>query len=779
MNVTRHPLSRPSLTLGALLTVAGAAVATPQAGPGAQTSVTPLPSSIFDTVHTVQEVSGDLWGVGADYKVRFEGDSWRFVPAFGDRVDISQHLAFELESITRGDHLIVDAQGATPAVDGTTVDYEHAPGVVERYEVEPQGMAQSFHFASPLAGSGDLVVKGTVDSSLFWDGQPDQGEGLTFTHPAGGSIHYGAVTGIDADGWTVPGSMRFDGSNLELRLPASFVDQAQWPLVLDPVIQFIIVEARANDSQPDVAYDVTENVYAVVWQQLFSTTDVDILLQRFWAGGPQKGLKAGPLVLVDTHLSTSTTSPQIANVNMTNRFLVTYEEDPLLNGSHDIKARAVDADPFGSISSPMTIASTSAHETGAQIGGERTTSFDQAMVVWQDNGFGVRGARVKVPNSSAALPDPVVDATFVVSPLPTDRAPQISKSGGEPGRWLVTWERNFPATPLDTNLYTRLFGRDTLPVTPEQLLASTGFDETQAVVDGDGDQFFMVAHLREDPALPGNRQVATQRVTLDIPKTSLDIGAIVINNTLTDESRIDVAFTGEAFVVAFTQEGVPGSKLYNAYVRAVDPFNNTILEPIEFSGSTELPLDETIGTDERQIAIASQFHGNPAITPGDVAGGDEAMIVWISHNPAEFFSGDVDGALFKTDTGVNQDLGGGCGDGGIAFATGAVNGNSAFTHRVIDAAPNRMAFYVMSSDLLAAPCGGCVLIPDPFTGFIGNPLGGMTDFLGEAAVLTPIPDFPALVGVEVFGQWVIDAAGPGACAALGSDLSNAISILIQ
>lgn len=788
MNLNHHQLGRATVALGALLTAASAAVAAPQTGAASQTGIGTQPGvtqradNLLGQSRALQMVSQELWGAGNDYKVHFGRNSYRYEPAFGSNVRENQHLTYRFHSVLRGSETVLLAGSAGPVADGSFVSYEHGGGVTELYEITPDGLSQSFQFDTPVPGHGDdLVVRATLTTSLQPTATGSVVDGLVFTHPDAGDVVYGAVTGVDANGWNVQGKLVLSGDVLELTLPGQFADYATYPIVLDPIVDTIAVESGLLDSQPDVAYDVSNNVYAVVWQQMFSVSDVDVRMQRFVANGVNKGNPIGPQVLIDTHVSTLTSNPQIANINGSDRFLVTYEEG-VSPGSHDIRARAVDANPNGSPSSPITIASTSANEINADVGGERTALFTKGMVVWQQDGFGILGARIDVPPSNAPLPDPVVESTFVISPLSVDRVPHITKSGGLSGRWLVTFERQFPTVPKDTNIYTQLFDRNNAPVTPLKVLASTIEDETDVVVDGDGDQFFMVAHLREQGGDPDNHDILTQRLTLNIAQDDLLVTTAQVNGpTGPDDNRIAIGFTGEAFLLGFIQDPDPDDPtvLNDAYVRAVDPFNSVILEPSPALPIDAIALDTTTTTDERSIAIATQFHGDPSIVPGDQTSGDEAMLVWISHDPNVAFSGDVDAAIFKTNTGVNVSQGGQCGLGGTAIATGAVVANNEFTHRLFDAAPLRNAFLVMSNDRLDAPCGGCVLVPDPFTGFIGVPAGGSTDAVGEAGVNMEIPNFPALVGATVYAQWLVDAAGPGGCVAIGHDLSNAISIEIQ
>ena len=53
-------------------------------------------------------------------------------------------------------------------------------------------------------------------------------------------MRIGTVLGIDARGRTSPGALRVVGNVVELSLPASFVDSAELPLILDPLVGYIL-----------------------------------------------------------------------------------------------------------------------------------------------------------------------------------------------------------------------------------------------------------------------------------------------------------------------------------------------------------------------------------------------------------------------------------------------------------------------------------------------------------------------------------------------------------
>ena len=106
-------------------------------------------------------------------------------------------------------------------------------------------------------GSGDLVVRGRIVTDLACATPDVKVDSLAFEVPGAphlGGIAIGEVTGIDAAGERAAGWMRCDGDTLDLVLPASFVDGARLPLVLDPLISTAgTVQVGGDPKRPDAA----------------------------------------------------------------------------------------------------------------------------------------------------------------------------------------------------------------------------------------------------------------------------------------------------------------------------------------------------------------------------------------------------------------------------------------------------------------------------------------------------------------------------------------------
>jgi hypothetical protein len=107
-----------------------------------------------------------------------------------------------------------------------------------------------------------------------------------------------------------------------LRLPAAFVDSASYPLVLDPLVgaSFGVSTSGNDETNPDAAFDATNDAYLVVWQRTFSATDSDIRGQRVSSAG---ALVGSTIFLGSTGVAQN---PQVANVDRKNVWCVVYQQ---------------------------------------------------------------------------------------------------------------------------------------------------------------------------------------------------------------------------------------------------------------------------------------------------------------------------------------------------------------------------------------------------------------------------------------------------------------------
>ncbi len=701
------------------------------------------------------ETRGEWIAHGPSYRAAFAADGFRFTPALGKGARETRSLSFHLESIRRGGTSLFEAGGGAslPEGDGLAVRYARAEGIVEAYEVRPDGVEQTFRFERPLPGRGDLLVRGRIETDLPIVDE-DEREGLRFEEEGLGGVVYGGVTGLDAAGRSVRGRIRIKGCHLELSLPSEFVETCVYPLVLDPLVGATITIATGgliDHFDADVAYDATNDVYLVVWEKTLSGVDTDIVGQRVSSGG----FLVGPQIAIET-AALEPTNAAVANVNATDRFLVVWNELVLgLPPHRNIVGRLVDA-ASGAVSGPVAIANTPGEEANPDAGGDPRVgppgAFEDAFVAWRRAGSGTRG---RVVRCSAAGPPTLPGGILTFSLEDSDDYPSVSKSCGPGGRWLVAWER-----------YGDIFGTavDTSGTfcTGEVPLVTGPPDDHYPSVAGDGTGFFLVW-----PRGPvGSRDVLARTVSYG--------GACGVSGFLAtgpeffvewdageDEASPSVDLAQFKYIVAWTDPEGSGSP--DVYMASFDPGSGDLCEsPTAVHTSTST---------DRTPEVAAQFGAGLA--------GDQALVAWHTESMLVLVDSDVRARRVEAvgPGGPIADLGGVCGGGGFAWVNGPVAiGNSSFALTLSGADPAATgSLLLVSASASPSSCGPCVLVPDlSSSAILFVALAG-----GAGNRPVPIPCELSFVGGSAKVQWIVFFTAASPCpTAPGFSLSNAIDATI-
>ncbi|MEZ5964033.1 MAG: hypothetical protein R3F56_09335 [Planctomycetota bacterium] len=612
---------------------------------GVVPAVPPLAVSLSRTAG-VNEVDGVLWGAGDGYQIRFEPWGVEFHPALPAIAQANDALTLRLQSLGRGEAMA--PMSATPRIAANhacRVEYERGL-VTECYDVGVDGVEQSFVFHERPTGTGDLVVRFEMTTEL--EISLDRA-GLRFERPGAGGFRLGSVVGIDAHGARVEGSVRASDNALELVLPAAFVDAAALPLTLDPLLGgAFTVTGLTTDTNPNVAYDVSNDVYLVVW-----SAGPGVHAHRVSATGIPLGTR---LILS----ATAGGSPEVANIDAKDVFVVVY-----VNGGTVIEGRAVKAGDgaivAGSLSMTLGIASF------AMIGGSRggdPFSPGLALLAWRGPSGNVEAARVTV--------DPSGRPVFTVGPTQTvsqqaDK-PSLSRTNAAGGRYAIVYLRNIAG---QTQVHARMLDNSGQAVTPEQVVSVTPLIQDRPAIGGDGTNWVAAwventnrIHVR------GLRYSASQNtITPATPVSFLSFTSF--------GDKPSVTWTGESCVVGYANLG--------AFAHSVDLLGCTDCE-----GQLRPSLGVSVPAGSGKIESSG-----PA---------DDALLVGVGVG--------IVAQRFHADDGLVTSRGGGCGAGGVAHATCARSPNPAFAHRLVGALPNAPTIFVVAASESPFPCGTCNLVPD-------------------------------------------------------------------
>ena len=719
--------------------------------------------AIFAQSHGVNERDGRLYGDGPDYRAAFEAGRLTFTPALGSAADHALPVAFALEEIRVGEETILaaDPRVAPARVADERIVYHRAGGIEERYEVRADGVHQSFLFPTPPAGGGELVVRGRIRTAL--DSVPAV-DGARFERAGLGGVAWGGVTGVDANGWTAAGEVRVKGDVIELALPASFVAQAAYPLLLDPLIgtTFDVMNTGWEDNYPDVAYDVSENVYLVVWARTFAYDAIAVRGQRLNSAG---GLEGGLIAISDPipEGGRLSTTPTVASVNSSNRFFVAWRERLGPLAVSDIFGAAVRADN-GDVSSTIAIAPSVGHQTDPAAGGERTLIDDDVVLVWAEQFTGIRVCQVQVPPAGDLTPPAFTQILEADSGSIENRHPAISKSAGESGHFCVAWERwdttGTQTANGDGRIEAQIVNRNAT-IYGQNVTVSTGNDtytSEQPAVDGDGDHW-VIAWQRQEVFFPLKYNVMTRAgarigTLLDFkwPQHYLE------SDIDDDEHAPTVAWTGSRAVVAYVDEAPGASQVYLA---SVDPYTG-------FLGEGPMYAATAVGS-VWSMGSASGWSGAGVGAPMD-----DALVVF-GHVPAMTTQGDILAVRYDTPD-EPSDLGGGMTDGGANVHPMLHEGNANFRAHLRGALPSSLTLFVLSKWTAPFPCGVGTWIPSlapaRFTAL------RTTDANGHASIAAAVPAGSA--GFHAYSQWATWAPGTG-CWVGGSEFtfSNALEMTVQ
>ncbi len=691
-------------------------------------------TGIRRSAHGLTGASGRLAGFGAEYAVQFDARGMQFVPALGAGAMRDQRLMVELAGIARGGEPVGIEAAVPPVQRGGFAVYRRSAVVEERYEVRAEGVEQSFVFTA-LPGRGDLVVRCRLDGELAPFGEVAAGGGLQFLVPGLGGVSVGVVTGIDADGDRCHGAVRLVDGQLELSLPAAFVDTATLPLVLDPLVGARIdaTTGSSNDTEPAVAYDATSTDFLLVWRQVLSATSASVI-GRTWrpvAGlGTAQVLGTGPVIR----------RPRVVSHNLANRWLVVWERGGSVVGMTTIASRIVNGD--GSLGPAQDLTPAASNCVEPDLSGNPGLVDNTGVMVWREVGVGLFAQCYALPAGTQGLS---LLPAFAVSPDPAARFPRVGKSGtgarvvafGRPGE-LVVQACQFPGSLVGAP-YVFAVGSAHLP---------------QVDIDGANGSFLAVL----DQPAPGRTDRDVRGVQLDLVGSQLQFrSTATLASSTADDFAPKLALLGPKYLAVWSR--TTGFLDYQVLGSSVG-LTGCVPCGAEFVVAGALTTDV-------EPMVVGRYTGGSSV-PG-------ALVVWASHDLTRSLPGDIHAIEFTPFAATPpQALWAGCGRPVTIAANSSLSiGNATFGYSVstTDAAAG-LAFVSVGIASTPLGCGGCSFVGPTALGVV--PLPG-----GQGTYPVPVPCWVGLLGLPLDAQAAILGSVTNFCPlAAPLSTSNAIRLVV-
>ncbi len=375
-----------------------------------------------------------LWARGANYKARFD-ERVQFTPFLASKAPRNYPLELRLAGLECGERSVEFDFDARPQRDGTQVRYERG-ALVERYELAPRGMEQSFVVPRPL-GDGELRLTLRVETELVAE---RDGAGWRFSNEFG-SAGYGAAKAIDARGCELELESEWECGELSLLVPAQFAREASYPLLVDPLIAAFGVEATPAESfSPDLCFDASGQAVLHVWQSEFSANDHDVWADMYAPGGAP--LYRGGWIDMTANFWAR---PRCANNGATNRFLVVAHVLNASTGRIEVWGRTRDVNT-ALLSPQFKIAGGASFDLlNPDVGGDPYPSGPSYFLVAYERiySFGAdHDLHGKLVTDGGAVLTGTVNIDLSIGTFDSLVSVSRSNSGS---RWNLAWQRASPA----------------------------------------------------------------------------------------------------------------------------------------------------------------------------------------------------------------------------------------------------------------------------------------------------------------------------------------------
>ena len=473
--------------------------------------------AVHSNAHQPGEAPYGTWAAGAAYKASFHG-GMTFYPQLGSGYPHNQPLAWRTTSVRVGANELL-ANRAAPALSHSDYRVEYSLGpVVEAYDVRTEGLEQTFVLAHRPASQGDLRITGEITTGLWTEPVAEMHGDLVFYDGNGTPlVRYGRALAVDADGDTFAMTTTCTGNTITLALPAAALAQADFPLVVDPLLAPAMSMTIANAVDVGEVDGAVENHNvslngAYVMTRHYSATDADVVARICSAN-----LTGAVARFSDLAAATSADHGRVAFVSATNKWVVCYQSLTLSSQIMQVRAAMF----TGGTASPITTLSlglaevAGAHNWRPCVGGIAAGGAGaQALVAFQREAGTTTFANTGDSEVWAVLYDTSTALGSFSSPLPVVDAPALDSErptvnraaeGGTSFSWFVVCQTKYPASTPFWDIRGRLVSNAGTTSSSNWATASATEHELGPAVDGkDGRYLITYASAPIAVAAPGD-----------------------------------------------------------------------------------------------------------------------------------------------------------------------------------------------------------------------------------------------------------------------------------
>lgn len=425
-----------------------------------------LPNEVFEDGDRLRfrgasyELTAVAEGVTAEASIRGVGQ---------DRVS----LLLRLDSVTVGDQPLPLDSGAKAARGSSPRSIIYRRGSVdETYEMDAKNFEQSFVIRELPEGRGAITVSQIVDSNLVAPAENTIARRLAFTSGGREVFEISKAVVFDAGGRSLPLDLAYSQGRLTMTVPASWVEEATLPIVVDPLVSTgTVVSSGPGLSKIACNSDPNSGGYLVVSErQVANGADVDLVGQLLNAQGQLVGGQLSIAVGNGKNNVTPAISYAPAPVN---KYLVAWVEYPSNQFPFEpaLAGRVINAD--GTFATPIL---TLDSRSGAHI--SPAIAFDGAnwYVVYQ--GSGILGRFVAPDGTPGIAADP--------DPGSSSFNPSVAFTGGV---YAITWGK---VTQLQQAV-ARIMSPDGIFATPVTVVDQLPNQQCNAAVVSPGPSGFLFA----------------------------------------------------------------------------------------------------------------------------------------------------------------------------------------------------------------------------------------------------------------------------------------------